>query len=277
MQINSINFISQENQIFNLKVGEVVDIEVLKLIKADTFLVNIKGNILTALFKNPPNLSRLKGLVVAGKPDMEIKILEEQLNFKQSNLFKAKIADLDIFSLKGAILENPQSNLKDLNPDAVKKLIENAGLFFESKLMTKKDISDDNKFLAIKNGNQNIEDNITKLQITSLLNQAVYYIFKSKEFDISESEILFKKLKKGFKVFINAQFSNLGQVIVEITQMEKDILAVIKSDEDITKYISELNLENIQVRWHKKEKKDTDEFDTAKSALKKLGNLQIYA
>lgn len=278
MQINSINFNnSLEGVKLNLKVGQIVEIEVLKMLKADTFLVNIKGNTITAIFKNPPPLNKIRGLVIMTEPNIEIKVSDETHNLKQNSLFKTKLMGMDLFSIKQTLLQNSQNNLKNIDTAEIRKFIENTGIFFESKILSDKEISNDSKFIAIKNGDEHTRENITKLQITSLLNQAAYFVFKSDKYNINESEILLKRMKKGFKVFFNLDFTTLGQVIVEITQIDNKINAVVKSEEDIGNYLAQLNNESFQITWRKKEETDSAEFEIVRSALKKVGNLQVYA
>jgi len=259
----------------NLKVGDKVAINVLKAISKDLFLINIKGKLLNAAFKTQPTLSRYLGEVASTDPFLEIKLLNQET--ESLNVLKRFLVNFDKNLIKNTLIKFDGNDLKNLNEAEFKKLIKNSGLNFESKLLRDENIDDDLKSVAYKTGDTQTIDSITKLQVTTILNQALFYTFTAKDFDINEGEIIFKKGENSNSIYIKANFSELKDVIIFLTETKGNIFGTVKTSIDISNFISALNLPGLKLKWEKLDNADIKKFDIFKSALSRIGNLQIYA
>ncbi|UOD33914.1 hypothetical protein DSN97_06995 [Deferribacteraceae bacterium V6Fe1] len=259
----------------NLKVGDKVAINVLKAISKDLFLINIKGKLLNAAFKTQPTLSRYLGEVASTDPFLEIKLLNQET--ESLNVLKRFLVNFDKNLIKNALIKFDGNDLKNLNEAEFKKLIKNSGLNFESKLLRDENIDDDLKSVAYKTGDTQTIDSITKLQVTTILNQALFYTFTAKDFDINEGEIIFKKGEKSNSIYIKANFSELKDVVIFLTETKGSIFGTVKTSIDISNFISALNLPGLKLKWEKLDNADIKKFDIFKSALSRIGNIQIYA
>jgi len=259
----------------NLKVGDKVTINVLKAISKDLFLINIKGKLLNAAFKTQPTLSKYFGEVASIEPFLEIKILNEK--GESLNILKKFLVNFEKNFIKNTLLKFDGNNLKKLDEADFRKLIKNSGLNFEAKLLHDENIDDDLKTVAYKAGDTQTIDSITKLQVTTILNQALFYTFSAKDFDIKDGEIIFKKGEKSNTIYIKANFSELKDVVVFLTETKGSIFGTVKTAIDISNFINGVNLPGLKLKWEKLNDADIKKFNILKSALSRIGNLQIYA
>ncbi|MBZ4672624.1 MAG: hypothetical protein JG762_854 [Deferribacteraceae bacterium] len=275
--INNINnlTLNLKNSDLNLKVGDKVAINVLKAISKDLFLINIKGKLLNAAFKTQPTLSRYLGEVASTDPFLEIKLLNQET--ESLNVLKRFLVNFDKNLIKNTLFKFDGNDLKSLNKEEFKKLIKNSGLNFEAKLLHDENIDDDLKTVAYKAGDAQTVDSITKLQVTTILNQALFYTFSAKDFDIKDGEIIFKKGEKSNSIYIKANFSELKDVVIFLTETKGTIFGTVKTSIDISSFVNALNLPGLKLKWEKLNDADVTKFDIFKSALSRIGNLQIYA
>jgi len=275
--INNINnlTLNLKNSDLNLKVGDKVAINVLKAISKDLFLINIKGKLLNATFKSQPTLSRYFGEVASTEPFLEIKLLNQET--ESLNVLKKFLVNFDKNLIKNTLFKFDGNDLKSLNKEEFKKLIKNSGLNFEAKLLHDENIDDDLKTVAYKAGDAQTVDSITKLQVTTILNQALFYTFSAKDFDIKDGEIIFKKGEKSNSIYIKANFSELKDVVIFLTETKGTIFGTVKTSIDISSFVNALNLPGLKLKWEKLNDADVTKFDIFKSALSRIGNLQIYA
>ncbi|MCB4204578.1 hypothetical protein LF845_06355 [Deferribacterales bacterium Es71-Z0220] len=275
--INNINnlTLNLKNSDLNLKIGDKVAINVLKAISKDLFLINIKGKLLNAAFKSQPTLSRYFGEVASTEPFLEIKLLNQET--ESLNVLKKFLVNFDKNLIKNTLFKFDGNDLKSLNKEEFKKLIKNSGLNFEAKLLHDENIDDDLKTVAYKAGDAQTVDSITKLQVTTILNQALFYTFSAKDFDIKDGEIIFKKGEKSNSIYIKANFSELKDVVIFLTETKGTIFGTVKTSIDISSFVNALNLPGLKLKWEKLNDADVTKFDIFKSALSRIGNLQIYA
>lgn len=275
--INSINNLTLniKNSDLNLKVGDKVIINVLKAISKDLFLVNVKGKLLNAAFKTQPTTSRYFGEVSSTEPFLEIKLITEKT--ENLNILKKFLVNFDKNLIKNALLKFEGNDLKKLDELNLKKLIKNSGLNFEAKLFHNENIDEDLKALAYKSGDTQTVDSITKLQVMTILNQALFYTFSAQDFDIKDGEIIYKSGEKSKSIYIKANFSELKDVVIFLTEAKGDIFGTIKTSIDISNFINEINLPGLKLKWEKLNDADIKKFDILKSALSRIGNFQIYA
>lgn len=275
--INSINNLTLniKNSDLNLKVGDKVVINVLKAISKDLFLVNVKGKLLNAAFKTQPTTSKYFGEVSSTEPFLEIKLILEKT--EDLNILKKFLVNFDKNFIKNALFKFEGNDLKKLDELNLKKLIKNSGLNFEAKLFHNENIDDDLKALAYKSGDTQTVDSITKLQVVTILNQALFYTFSAQDFDIKDGEIIYKSGEKSKSIYIKANFSELKDVVIFLTETKGDIFGTIKTSIDISNFINEINLPGLKLKWEKLNDADIKKFDILKSALSRIGNFQIYA
>jgi hypothetical protein len=272
--INNLS-INISNKELNLKVGDRVSINILKALSNELYLINIKGKLLNAVFKTQPTLSKYTGIVFSTEPFLEIKLEKNETD--SINLLKKFLVNFDKNLIKNILSRSDLTDLKDLTDKEIKKLIKNFGVEFESKLLKNEDIKDDLKGLFFKSGDSQSIDAITRLQVSTILNQAFFYIFTSERYGIKDGEIIYKKGAKTNHFFIKAHFSELKDVIIFLTQNENKIDGTIKTAKDISDFINQINLPGISLKWQKLEEEDFKRFDIFKTAISKIGNLQIYA
>ncbi|MBZ4643319.1 MAG: hypothetical protein JG767_928 [Deferribacteraceae bacterium] len=272
--INNLS-INISNKDLNLRVGDRVSINILKAISNELYLINIKGKLLNAVFKTQPTLSKYTGIVFSTEPFLEIKLEKNETD--SINLLKKFLVNFDKNLIKNILSRSDLTDLKDLTDKEIKKLIKNFGIEFESKLLKNEDIKDDLKGLFFKSSDSQGIDAITRLQVSTILNQAFFYIFTSERYGIKDGEIIYKKGAKSNHFFIKAHFSELKDVIIFLTQNEGKIDGTIKTAKDISDFINQINLPGISLKWQKLEEEDFKRFDIFKTAISKIGNLQIYA
>ena len=178
--------------------------------------------LLIELIKNYPNkIDILKSWVDSGLT----KELQD-INKNIKNLFLT-------FKQKSTI-EN-FLNIKDLDYRKLENIIKNSGVFFESKLKSKKDLSNDLKSILL-DLQESTKDKKIKQEISHALNQIESYQFLSEIIDgvytflpifwdsLDRGEIAIKRGEnRGYLCRISLDFQDLGEVDATVFLYENDI------------------------------------------------------
>lgn len=266
--------LNTKNTNLNLKVGERININILKSLGSDLYLVNIKGKLLNAAFKSQPMLSKYIGEVVSTEPFIEIKLSkEESTAFTQ---LKKYLVNFDKDFIKNILNNIKDNSLNELSHLELKRVIKDSGLLFESKLLKDELLEKDLKYFAFKNNDVDLLNSITKLQVATIITQSLFFTFSARDFDIEDAELIYKKGKKLQKLLLKVSFTNLGDVLIDVTLMGKNVFGIVKSREDISEYLKMINVENIDIKWEKLKADDFEQFDIFKRALRNVGNFQVY-
>lgn len=266
--------LNTKNTNLNLKVGERININILKSLGSDLYLVNIKGKLLNAAFKSQPMLSKYIGEVVSTEPFIEIKLSkEESTAFTQ---LKKYLVNFNKDFIKNILNNIKENSLNELSHLELKRVIKDSGLLFESKLLKNELLEKDLKYFAFKNNDVDLLNSITKLQVATIITQSLFFTFSAKDFDIEDAELIYKKGKKLQKLLLKVSFTNLRDVLIDVTLRGKNVFGVVKSREDISEYLKMINVENIDIKWEKLKADDFEQFDIFKNALRNVGNFQVY-
>lgn len=266
--------LNTKNTNLNLKVGERININILKSLGSDLYLVNIKGKLLNAAFKSQPMLSKYIGEVVSTEPFIEIKLSkEESATLTQ---LKKYLVNFNKDFIKNILNNIKENSLNELSHLELKRVIKDSGLLFESKLLKDELLEKDLKYFAFKNNDVELLNSITKLQVATIITQALFFTFSAKDFGIEDAELIYKKGKILQRLLLKVSFTNLRDVLIDVTLMGKNVFCIVKSREDISEYLKMINVENIDIKWEKLKADDFEQFDIFKNALRNVGNFQVY-
>lgn len=266
--------LNTKNTNLNLKVGERININILKSLGSDLYLVNIKGKLLNAAFKSQPILSKYIGEVVSTEPFIEIKLSkEESATLTQ---LKKYLVNFNKDFIKNILNNIKENSLNELSHLELKRVIKDSGLLFESKLLKDELLEKDLKYFAFKNNDVELLNSITKLQVATIITQALFFTFSAKDFGIEDAELIYKKGKILQRLLLKVSFTNLRDVLIDVTLRGKNVFGIVKSREDISEYLKMINVENIDIKWEKLKADDFEQFDIFKNALRNVGNFQVY-
>lgn len=284
--INEINVkdllkFNLEGDLLQLKEGEKVTINVVKSLTDGFYLINLKGKSFTALFQSPPQFGKLIVEVVKTDPNIELKVIKDEVDLVDKGgeklQLKKDIVEFNpkemakIFSKSGLLLD-----MKSISPEKLKKIIRDSGIFFENKLANSESIDNDVKFLAIKNGDQVVENNINKLQIILILAELSGYLpIETLDEDIDDLELFIHK--KGISaVTIKGKFSVLGETLIHVRENAGIIDCVVQTVTDISEELKNgIFSEGIMVKWRKLDLKDYSELDIKRISMEKLGSFEM--
>lgn len=256
--------------------GQILRLTVLKLIDTNTYQVNIKGKIFNAVFKSPPNLGKMKVKVLDIHPQLRLKVVEDPVGKTDSNVLKKFFVGFKKSNLVESLKNANQLNLKSPDKDGIRKLLNDSGIFFETKLSKNQDVTGDLKLEAFKQSDNQLSNNITRVQLMNLLASVEqYFVFHSSDYDIEEGELIVKKNKGKYGFSARILFTNIGEVIVNLTDRGSFIDVVIKSAMDLKNEIESLSYEGIRFKFSQLEYKDIEGFALEKEVVSALANFEV--
>lgn len=256
--------------------GEPVEIHIVKMTDNGKTLVSIKDTLFEV--KLDPQL--FKTLIAEAKvqPDSVLltfaKLPVENLN---PQYVKQQVSGFDIEKFMQAFGKFTRTGMEEMTPQTLKDALKNSGLTFENKLLNDQDISGDEKFRALLTGDNQAKDGITKMQLTNLvIADGVVSFLKTKDENVGDT--LFK-LKRGADgsntVYVSTNFTELGETLIIIKQVQKNFTVSVKTEKDISKYMDDIHVDNGSVRWFKFNKQDLQVMNPAKELTADLGNFEV--
>lgn len=258
--------------------GQILRLTVLKLVGTNTYQVNIKGKIFNALFKNPPNMGKMNVEVLDTYPHLKLKVIEGSVGKTDSSVLKKFFVGLKKSNIIESLKKTDQLNLKNPDKTGVLKLLKDSGIFFETKLSQNQDVSGDLKLEALKQSDNQLTNNITRVQLMNLLaGVEQYFVFHSSDYDIDEGELIVKKNKGKYGFSVRILFTNIGEVIVHLIDRGSFVDVMVKSETDMKDEIESLSVEGIRVRFGQLEEGDFEEFALEKKAISALANFEVIA
>jgi len=256
--------------------GEPVEINVIKMMDNGKTLVSIKDTLFEV--KLDPQL--FKTLIAEAKIQADsilltfAKLPVENLN---PQYVKQQVSGFDIEKFMQAFGKFTRTSMEDMTPQTLKDALKNSGLTFENKLLNDQDIGGDEKFRALLTGDNQAKDGITKMQITNLvIADGVVSFLKTKDENVGDT--LFK-LKRGADgsntVYVSTNFTELGETLIVVKQVQKSFTVSVKTEKDISGYMDDIQVDNGSVRWFKFNKNDLQVMNPAKELTADLGNFEV--
>ncbi|BAI79929.1 hypothetical protein DEFDS_0435 [Deferribacter desulfuricans SSM1] len=267
------NIISKEPP--KLKIGETVNVKLVRLLENNVYLVSIKGKILKAILNSRLALSKFRAEVVKLEPILELKMVKDPLQSMDSLKLKQIIYKLSKSEIFNSLKELDNFNIKKIDKEEIKKLIKDSGIFLERKIIKNEDVSDDTKLLLLKKGGG--EDNITKLQINYLINGELILPFKAEKYDVSDGAIKIKSKDGNFYVSFHVNLSEIGDVLVKLVHYKNgEIKGKIFTDEKYKSFFDKLSVDDIDLVWAALNVEDIDkEFNIDDKLYSSIGRFEI--
>ncbi len=256
--------------------GEPVEIHIVKMTDNGKTLVSIKDSLFEV--KLDPQL--FKTLMAEAKIQSDsvlltfLKLPVENLN---PQFVKQNVSGFDIEKFMQAFGKFTKTSMEEMTPQTLKDALKNSGLTFENKLLNDQDIAGDEKFRALLTGDNQAKDGITKMQLTNLvIADGIVSFLKTKDENVGDT--LFK-LKRGIDgsntVYVSTNFTELGETLIVIKQVQKNYTVSVKTEKDISEYMDNIHVDNGTVRWFKFNKQDLQVMNPAKELTADLGNFEV--
>ncbi|MGE4267019.1 MAG: hypothetical protein AB7F25_06260 [Deferribacterales bacterium] len=256
--------------------GEPMEVHVVKMLDNGKTLISVRDTLFEV--KLDPQL--FKTLIAEAKiqPDSILltfaKLPVENLN---PQYVKQQVTGFDIEKFMQAFGKFTRVSMEDMTHQTLKDALKNSGLTFENKLLNDHDLGGDEKFRALLTGDNQAKDGITKMQITNLvIADGVMSFLKTKDENVGDT--LFK-LKRGADgsntVYVSTSFTELGETLIVIKQVQNSYTVSIKTEKDISEYMNDIQVDNGTVRWFKFNKQDLQVMNPAKEMTADLGNFEV--
>lgn len=256
--------------------GEPVEIHIVKMTDNGKTLVSIKDTLFEV--KLDPQL--FKTLIAEAKIQTDSILLTfsklpvENLN---PQYVKQQVSGFDIEKFMQAFGKFTRTGMEEMTPQTLKDALKNSGLTFENKLLNDQDIAGDEKFRALLTGDSQAKDGITKMQLTNLvIADGVMSFLKTKDENVGDT--LFK-LKRGVDgsntVYVSTNFTELGETLIVIKQVQKNFTVSVKTEKDISEYMDDIHVDNGTVRWFKFSKQDLHVMNPSKEFTADMGNFEV--
>lgn len=255
--------------------GAKVSAEVISA-KDGIYSVTINGKTYTARIEPSPLASKFIGEVLTTDPLLRLKpvftslkditlpfMAKEMASFKQSDLSVI----MKIFS--GA-------SLSAFTPDEIRRVIKDGGNFFENKLSRGIAPGGDVKMAAYND--DSARENITKMQIANILMADDFFsFFESDDLDFEGGIMRFRRSEDGnLNLYVKLDFTNLGETVVSFFKSsEIGYYVTVRTEEDISAFLSEIKVEGCRINWRKLSSEDKDIFNIKGEDLKGLSGLDI--
>jgi hypothetical protein len=256
--------------------GEPVEIHVVKMTDSGKTLVSIKDSLFE--LKLEPQL--FKTLFAEAKIQADSILLTfakmpvENLN---PQYVKQQVSGFDIEKFMQAFGKFNRVNMEELTPQNLKDALKNSGLTFENKLLNSQDVAGDEKFRALLSGDNQAKDGITKMQLTNLvIADGIMSFLKTKDENVDDTLFKLKRSADGSNtVYVSTSFSELGETLIVIKQVQSSFTVSVKTEKDISEFMSDISLDSGTVRWFKFNKQDLQVMNPAKELTVDLGNFEV--
>lgn len=256
--------------------GEIVEVAVTRVLSGNAYQVNIKGQPFTAILKSLPQFAHFQAEVLSTEPQLELKMIKTPLDSVNQSVIRGELGKATIEDIVKALKASGVHQLKAASADAIKDLIINSGQFFERKLLNGDSIANDAKFLAYKQGDDEALNAISRLQMANVLTHSLLTMFDVPYDDIKEGMIRIKKDSKGnANVHMKITFSKIGDTMINIRPVGAGYDILVMSEEDISKQLKSLTLDNTLIRWAPLDRSALSVFDVAEEARTRMGRFEV--
>lgn len=273
-----------------------LELRIIPDMKADSITLSGKGsfgvnsvvNVVVVKSENGFHMLKVGGLDFSAKfpsqlpENFNARVLSNDpltISFEKLSIFQRS----DIKSGLLQLVSDPQavSRIGERLPlpdaQALRQLINNSGLFFENKLSTGKNVESDNKYAALTQGDTQRYENITRMQLASiLLEDGLFLFFESDELE-GEAVVRVKKEEHGYGLNMRLKFSRLGETVIGINPSLPGYSVSVRTEADISDELSRLDIKGAVIRWAKLAKCDIEQFDMKKEILARIGRFEIIA
>jgi len=258
------------------KVGEKVNIQILKTLDNGNTLVAIKNNLFEVKI-DPQLLKNLSAEIT--KTEGLIELVSEKLPIQNlnPNYIKQEVGTFDIEKLMKAFGKFQKLDMANLTPESLKQAVKNSGLFMENKLLNNENISGDEKARAYINSDSSAKDGITKMQVTNLLLAGGLISFlKTQDESIDDTYMRMKKGEKGQStLYVSTKFSQLGDTFLIIRTVNNHHDVMVKTEMDISDQLKDVEIDNTRIHWYKFNKKDLETMDIKRDITFNMGNFEV--
>ncbi|MCD8553899.1 hypothetical protein [Seleniivibrio sp.] len=256
--------------------GEPMEVHVVKMLDNGKTLISVKDTLFEV--KLDPQL--FKTLIAEAKIQNDSVLLTfaklpvENLN---PQYVKQQVSGFDIEKFMQAFGKFTRVSMEDMTHQTLKDALKNSGLTFENKLLNDQDVGGDEKFRALLTGDNQAKDGITKMQITNLvIADGVMSFLKTKDENVGDTLCKIKKGADGSNtVYVSTSFTELGETLIVIKQVQNSYTVSIKTEKDISEYMDDIKLDNGTVRWLKFNKQDLQVMNPARELTADLGNFEV--
>lgn len=260
----------------DVKQGERVSIQILKSLDNGNTLVSVKNN----LFEVKLDSHLLKKITAeVFKADGLIELVADKLPVENLNtaFVKQEVGGFDLEKLMKAFGKFQRVDVENITPESLKQAVKNSGLFMENKLLHDENMSGDEKMRAYISSDHPAKDGITRMQVTNMLLAGGMLAFlKTADEKIDDTYMRLKKGDKGQSVlYLSTKFSKLGDTFIAIRSLNDVHDVMIKTEEDISDMLKDVNIERARIHWYKFNKKDLETINVKDEAVLNMGNFEV--
>ncbi len=259
-----------------LEEGETVEINILKMQENGKTLVSIKDS-LFELKLGPQVFKSLLAEVTSKSSLIDLSILRTPVETLDQSYVKQQVTGFDIEKIMKAFGKFQHVSMEDITAEKLKQSLKDSGLNFENKLLNGQDVAGDEKFNALLNQDTSAKDSLTRMQVTNMfLAGGILAFLKTKDENVDDTLLRYKPGKEGSgTVYVSTTFSELGETLIIIRQTKNKFSVSVKTEKDISKELSDLELENGSIHWYKFSKQDLEMLDPKKDISADLGSFEV--
>ncbi|WP_277656322.1 hypothetical protein [Seleniivibrio woodruffii] len=256
--------------------GEPVEVNIVKMMDNGKTLISVKSTLFEV--KLEPQLFKT---LFAEAQIQEDSILLTFARMPVENLnpqfVKQQVTGFDLEKFMKAFGKFTHVGMEDLDAQTLKDSLKNSGLTFENKLLNNSAVDGDEKFRALLTGDNAAKDGITKMQITNLvIADGVMSFLKTRDENVGDTLMKMKRGRDGSNtVYVSTNFSELGETLIVIKQVQGTFTVSVKTEKDISEYLNDINVENGTVRWFKFSKQDLKVMNPASELNGDIGKFEV--
>lgn len=260
-----------------LQAGTKVGVHVISF-KDGVFTVNIGGKTYFASVNPPPLAGKFMAEILKTEPDIQLKPIFTSLKDMMLPLMAKELAVFNQKDLSSIMKIFSGASLTAFLPEEIRRIIKDGGNFFENKLSRGLAPAGDTKTAAYETGNDGARDNITKMQIANILMQDDFFsFFEGEDLDFEGGVMRFRRSDDGsLNLYVKLTFTNLGDTVISfLKSSESGFYVTVRTDEDISKALSEIDVDGCRINWRKLKNSDKIFFDIKKEDFSGFGSLDV--
>jgi len=260
-----------------VKPGEKLPVEILKVLDNGKTLVTIKNNLFEVKLPTAQLLKNFMAEVVKTDSEIELSVPRAPAETLNPNFVRQEVGKFDIAALMRAFGKFQKVDVTNITPEALKNAVKNSGLFMENKLFNGEAMDGDEKVRAYLNSDTPAKDGITRMQVANMLLAGGMLAFlKTKDEQIEDTYVRYKKSDKGQgTVYISTEFSNLGETFIIIRSLNKHHDVMVKTEVDISEQLKDVKIENTRIHWYKFNKNDLETIDIKNEISLGIGSFEV--